>query len=253
MTAQGNTYPTLKNAPIEEAIISLTIGRQKHASLQALETLCEKLKDTYPQRKNWKIKEFAFEESEAGSNMSQRDKATGFVISTEDQKKLLHLSLDTLSLNRLRPYGSWEDFSADYKAAWDIFTQPLSIEEIKLVTIRYINSFTIPVQGWEEHLLMRPSLNSQNPYDDSNISMGEVFSQYVLVSERHAAKSVVSLTLKPENNESLKVIMDIDVSSRNPITDYSGYHDVTDVLNNLRDFKNQIFFSNVPKAEELFA
>lgn len=246
-------YPNLPNAPIEEAIISLTLGRQKHASLQEVEALCEKLKDTYPQRKNWKIKEYAFEENESGSNMSQRDRATGFVISAENQKKLLHLSQDTLSLNRLRPYGSWDNFSADYKAAWDIFTENLKIEEISGLTIRYINSFPIPTVGWEEHLLMRPNLQSESDFDDSTISMGEVFSRYVLISERYMAQSVVLLTLKPEDHDSLRVIMDIEVSSKTKIIDYSGYHDVTDALNRLRDFKNQIFFANVPKARELFA
>jgi uncharacterized protein (TIGR04255 family) len=251
MTKQ-RAYPNLPNAPIEEAIISLTIGKQKHASLQEVEALCEKLKDTYPQRKNWKIKEFAFEESEAGSNMSQRERDTGFVISSENQKKLLHLSQDTLSLNRLKPYGSWEEFSADYKAAWDIFTKNLKVEEVSDLTIRYINSFTIPTADWEDHLLMRPNLQSESAFDDSTISMVEVFSRYVLVSVRHTARSMVLLTLKPENSDSLRVIMDIEVASTAPITDYSGYHDVTDALNRLRDFKNQIFFANVPKAEELF-
>jgi hypothetical protein len=75
----------------------------------------------------------------------------------------------------------------------------------------------------------------------------------MLISERHMARSVVQLTLKPENNDSLWVIMDIEVASKTPITDYAGYHEVTDVLNRLRDFKNQIFFANVPKAEELFS
>lgn len=249
----SRAYPNLPKSPIEEAIISLTIGKQKHASLREVKALCDKLKDTYPQRKNWKIKEFAFEESEAGSNMSQRERDTGFVISTENQKKWLHLSQDTLSLNRLKPYGSWEDFSVDYKAAWDIFTANLKVEEVSGITIRYINSFAIPTAGWEEHLLMRPNLQSESAFDASTISMGEVFSRYMLVSERHMAYSVVSLTLKPENNDSLRVIMDIEVASRTPIMDYSGYHEVTDVLNRLRDFKNQIFFANIPKAEELFA
>ena len=67
------------------------------------------------------------------------------------------------------------------------------------------------------------------------------------------AQSVVLLTLKPENRDFLSVIMDIEVTSRTPITGYSGYHDITDVLNRLRDFKNQIFFANLPKAESLFS
>ena len=247
------TYPNLPKAPIEEAIISLTIGRGKHASLQAVEAVCAKLQETYPHRKSWALKEFAFQVSGTGMNTSHQERANGFVLSSDDQKKIVHLSQDTLSLNRLKPYGSWDEFAADYKAAWDIFTQPLTIEEINGLTIRYINNFTIPTNNWEEYLLMRPNLQSEGGIDNSTISMEEVFSRYVLVSERHMAQSVVLLTLRPEDNESLRVIMDIEVHSKTHITDYPGYHAVTDVLNRLRDFKNQIFFSNLPKAEELFS
>lgn len=252
MTGQ-KPYPNLRNAPIEEAIISLTIGKQRHSTLQDVDALCEKLKDAYPQKKNWAIKEFEFEDNPSGYNMSQRERANGFVISSENQKKLLHLSQNTLSLNCLKPYVSWEVFTSDYKAAWDIYTESLEIEEISNLSIRYINSFSIPTLGWDEYLLMRPNLQSESPYDQSTISMGEVFSRYSLYSAGHSAESVVLLTLRPENNDYLKVIMDIEVVSRSPITDYSDYHEVTDVLNRLRDFKNQIFFANVPKAEEMFA
>ena len=252
MVAQS-VYPKLPKAPIEEAIISLTIGKQKHPSLQDVEGLWETLKDTYPHIKNWKIKQLLFEENDMGSNMSHHEQAKGFVISSQNQKNLLHLSQDTLTLNRLKPYGSWDDFSEAYKAAWTIFTEPLKVAEVSSLTIRYINSFRIPTEGWEDHLLMRPSLQSQSAVDDAVISMGEVFSRYFLISERHMAQSVVLLTLKPENRDFLSVIMDIEVTSRTPITGYSGYHDITDVLNRLRDFKNQIFFANLPKAESLFS
>lgn len=247
------TYPNLPNAPIKEAIISTSIEQQKHHSLEELDTLCEKLKKTYPQRKNWKIKEFALEEKEEETNISKLEKVAGYVISSEDKKKILHISRDMLSLNLLKPYSSWEDFTNDYKAAWDVFTESLEIEKVKGLTIRYINNFSIPTNDWERYLLMHPNLQSKNDFDDSTISMREVFSRYVLASKRYMAQSVVLLTLKPETNNSLQVIMDIEVVSRTPITDYSGYHDIIDVLNRLRDFKNQIFFSNVPKAEELFS
>ena len=246
-------YPNLSNAPIEEAIISLTIGRNKHASLEEVKAVCEKLKSTYPHQKPWALNEFALKMSDTGVDTSHQQKANGFVLSSDNQKKIIHLSCDTLSLNRLRPYGSWKDFSDDYKSAWDIFTESLKIEEITGLTIRYINSFTIPTLSWEEYLLMRPTLQSNSAYDTSIISMGEVFSRYVLISERHMAESMVSLTLRPENTDTLRVIMDIDVHSRTDISNYSGYHAVIDVLNRLRDFKNQIFFSNLPKATELFS
>ncbi len=79
MTTSLN-YPNLPNAPIEEAIISLTIGQQKHQSLEEVEGLCVELQEAYPPRKTWSLKEFAFEVSDTGMNSSHNDKANGFVL-----------------------------------------------------------------------------------------------------------------------------------------------------------------------------
>ncbi len=246
-------YPNLPNAPIEEAIISLTIKKHKHASSEAAEAACQPLATLYPNKKPWRGFEAAFEISTDGVNTSHRELNQGFVLSSDDQKTLLHISRDILSLNRLRPYGSWKKFSSDYKHAWDVYTSSLTVENISNLTIRYINSFTIPTPEWEQYLLMRPVLQSSSAIDPSIMAMGEVFSRYVLASESHMAQAIVLLNIRLENPSNLRVIMDIEVHSKTGISDYPGYHAIIDNLNRLRDFKNQIFFSNLPKAEEQFS
>ena len=249
-------YPNLSNAPIQEAIISVTIGEHKHASVEATDAACTALAEAnlYPNKKPWKGFEAAFEINEGGTmNASHREVSQGIVLSSEDQKNLLHVSNDTLTLNRLHPYGSWEEFSARYKQAWDIYTALLQIQAISSISIRYINNFTIPTTDWEQYLLMRPALQSSCDIDSSIMAMTESFSRYALSSERHIANAVVLLTIKCETPAILRIIMDIEVQSRAGIQDYPGYHAIIDTLNRLRDFKNQIFFSNLPKAKELFS
>lgn len=250
----ANNYPNLSNAPIEEAIISLTLGNQKHLSLVDVEATCAELFRLYPIKKEWRRFNTTFQVSNDGVNTSTAQGLNqGFILSAEDQKNVLSVSQDMLSLNRLRPYGSWENFSEEYERAWEIYTAPIIVEEINQLIIRYINSFTIPQKGWEDYLLMRPVLQSSSEYDISVMSMTEAASRYVLVSERHMANAVVLLTIKPEDFNNLRVIMDVEVQSQRGISNYSSYHVIIDTLNRLRDFKNQIFFSNLPQAKEQFS
>lgn len=245
-------YPTLKNAPIQEAIISLEIGKSSN-SINNIEEVRKNLLQKYPNIKKWQDIEAALEINEKGVNTFHKELDQGYILSTQDAKTFLHIGHSTLALNKLHPYGSWDDFSNEYQLAWNIFTNSLKVEAINNLTVRYINSFKIPVTNWTEYLTMYPALNTLSQYDDSAIAMSELFSKYSLQSEKHMASANVLLTIQPQNTEELKVIMDIEVKSRSGITNYSDYHSIKDTLNRLRAFKNHIFFSNLPKAEEQFS
>ena len=56
-----------------------------------------------------------------------------------------------------------------------------------------------------------------------------------------------------ENQKDLDVIMDIDTHSKTGIANPREYLATAGTLNRLRNFKNQIFFASLPKAEEMFS
>jgi uncharacterized protein (TIGR04255 family) len=251
-------YPTLKKAPIEEAIISLTVKPKEKPSLEVLEKqVCSAFREedsSLSKQESWFHSNVALHLHDTGLNTSHDKNQIGFILRTENLQKIIHVSPETLTLNLLKPYDSWTAFSASYEALWDTFAKVVMPKSITGLTIRYINDFFIPVQGWDEELLMRPSLEAGNERDQSSIAMGEAFTRCVLVSGVHMAQAVVMLNLMPQEEEQLRVVMDIEVqSSREPIEDYGSYHDIMGVMDRLRNFKNQIFFSNLPNAEVLFS
>jgi uncharacterized protein (TIGR04255 family) len=245
-------YPNLQKAPIEEAIISITIDREKHSSLQAIEEICSNFV-AHPRRNIIRMNEVVVEHTDDSFSASQKNKDSGFALSTEDNKEILQVSVDTLSLHRLNPYISWENLEKSYKEAWEIYTSSLSIEKIKDLAIRYINSFPIPTENWSQNILMHPNIATENEVDSSKMFLVDTFSRHILTSEKYAAEATVLLHIKHESQNSLRVIMDIGVRSRTGISNFPKYDAITETFNRLRNFKNQIFFSNVPKAAELFS
>jgi len=248
------SYPNLPNAPIQEAIISLALGKGQKHNESSLESVCKVLKKSYPKESPLLVNKVNFSFNDEGMETSHQKEKQGYALSAENKTRFLRMSRDSLTLNCLKPYVSWESFADKYKEAWGEYIKPLDeVSDISLISIRYINSFRIPTVNWEDYILMAPKFETTNKYDDTAaISTGDFFSRYLFISEKYMAQSGVLLTIRPLNKDSLEVIMDIEVASRTTIKNYSGYHDITDVLNRLRNFKNQIFFSNIPKAEELF-
>ena len=246
-------YKQLANAPIEEAIVNVEVDAS--ASMDQLQSVLGLLHDEYVSNDDWYAFQGAFEINEEnktiGSSHSQEQ--LGFIVKTADEKQILHVGKNSLIFNKLKPYTSWEELSSMYETAWNAYTEILSPKTISKISIRYINSFEIPVQDWNTYLLMHPVINSENEQDSSSILMGEVFSRYYLKSEKYSSEAIVMLNIKANDTDKLAVIMDIDVKSFNKVVNYSGYHEIKDVIDRLRDFKNQIFFSNLPKAKELFS
>ena len=51
MPAATLPYPNLPNAPIEEAIISISVSKERYTSLEQVESVCSGLLEIYPQKK----------------------------------------------------------------------------------------------------------------------------------------------------------------------------------------------------------
>ena len=246
-------YPNLNNAPIAEAIFSVEVVPTKQCDMNCLKDVCAQLSSVYTSEpEEWLSIEGAFTIKDGGVSTSHTSEKIGYIIKSPDEKSILHVGKNSLVLNKLKPYTNWQDLSAQFEDAWNIYVKSVMPNAVNRIGVRYINNFEIPIEKWNENLLMYPVMNTGNQLDSSSISMGDVFSRYGLKSDRYVAESIVMLHIKVNNLNNLSIIMDIDVKSVDKITNYSGYHEIKDVADRLRDFKNQIFFSNVPNAEELF-
>ncbi len=253
--SEQSRYPHLSSAPIEEAIISITIEKSKHPSLGSVKRIHQELENKYPKIHDHMLNIASFELNETAISTRHEKRIEGYELRSDSEKKILHINKDTLSLHHIKPYDSWIKFLSDYEHAWNIFTKSLQIYSISNISVRYINKFTIPMNNWTRHLSMRPILNNSNQYDDSPpIYMLDCFSRYIVRSEIYSAKSVVlfNMRIKQPASSELEVTMDIDAKSENQIVGYNGFSTINNVLTRLRAFKNQIFFSNVPTAKELF-
>ena len=244
-------YPTLTNAPIEEAIIQVEVKPKETCLIEDIEVLANDIVDNSPSEINeWKRIEsiLNFDNEEIDTKRSN----LGYKASSFDEKKVFHVGYNTLIFSLLKPYKNWDYLIKLYNDAWHKFsikTNPINITKISL---RFINKFEIPIKEWDSYILMSASLNAESEFDSSSISMGETMTRYNLKSDRYVAESVVVVSIKAINDDKLSVLLDIDVRSLDSINNYKGFHEIEDVLNRLREFKNQIFFSNLPKAKELF-
>lgn len=152
------------------------------------------------------------------SPVPQTDTLFRVHLPTADQKRLLAIGPDALSVNILKPYTSWEDdFRPRIKAALDAYwriARPLSVKQIG---VRYINRIIVPAAGggatkWFTTSAMKSSIAGTDlvhfAHSDEN-----------LLPDR--TKIIVNhLTIVPDRPQDVAFLLDIDaVWDATPITD----------------------------------
>lgn len=167
----------------------------------------------------------------------------GVFFRSDDDQRIAQFRSDGFTLNWLRPYSTWAEFSGQALEFWNQYVAIAEPQEVTRVAVRYINRFPIEV-----------------PVDLGNVftvqlelptSIEGVVVDFLYRATFRDAKSgkMCSMTLTGERRppNDADVIFDIDCFEK-------GNFAPTDpvlweqVLPALRELKNRVFFSGIKPA-----
>lgn len=64
-----------------------------------------------------------------------------------DEKQLVQIRPQGYSFNRLAPYGGFDEYLPEIERAWRLFVDIVMPLQVKLIRLRYINRFLLPMHG----------------------------------------------------------------------------------------------------------
>jgi uncharacterized protein (TIGR04255 family) len=239
----------LDNAPITEAIIDIRITPKEGFTIDKLEPAFNELQTDYPKKETkyrWQGL-LGLRDGEVEQHAPSTEPVANFYKSpTED--RITQFRLDGFSLNKLPPYDKWETFHAEAERLWTIYSKqahPISLERI---AVRYINKIQIPLgTDFGEYLTSAPTVPASLPQE-----LSEFLSRVVMHAPQTDAFAVVTQALGEirEADSVADIILDIDVVQQKTNTDVKYPRAI---LENLRDFKNNVFFEYITeKTAELY-
>lgn len=163
----------------------------------------------------------------------------GLFFKSSDGKRIAQFRTDGFTLNRLKPYQSWEELLTVWREVWPIYvavSQPLRVVRLG---VRCINHFFLPGPASEisRHLPYAPSIDVG--------AQAEMTSFLVRTTcERSGAAGHVVLGAEPAPDRAgLDVLLDVDAFRTVDLRPDSP--EVEALLGGLRDFKNDLFFGNL--------
>lgn len=112
----------------------------------------DELQDTFPKREPGRLFAVGIE------TQFQFNEAVRFL--ADDEKTIALLGENILSVNRLRPYSSWEEFLPSIKRGFAAYRNVAKPKGLRGVELRYINNIQILDQydKLEEYVNIRPSV-----------------------------------------------------------------------------------------------
>lgn len=169
-----------KNPPIVEALCEFQFEPNPDSAwdLVVPGLIYDDLQDSFPKREPGRL--FA-----VGTRAQfQFNEAVRFL--SEDEKTVVLLGENVLSVNRLKPYSSWEEFLPLIKKGFAAYIDVVKPKGFRSVELRYINDIEVPdrYDRLEEYVNVRPSveltlpqsieafiIGIQLPYEDSRDSL----------------------------------------------------------------------------------
>jgi uncharacterized protein (TIGR04255 family) len=247
-----NAWPRFPNAPIKEAILDIRVELPHEIGLDQLLRFQDAIQGQYPhkrERVQFSAELHLEQQREQQQSVQPSKKVDGYVFTSVDSKDIVQARLDGFTINRVQPYDAWPSFRDTGKRLWEHYLSIATPTAVTRIALRYINrlELPLPIKDFKEYLLTVPEIAPSLPQ-----GLKTFFMRLEIPSEQHQAIAIITETMEaPVDGKLLPVILDIDAIRESPFPPRS--EEIWQTFENLREFKNQIFFQSVTdKAKELF-
>lgn len=242
----------LATAPITEAVFDYRVKAANDFQIDRLNDLKEQLAERFP-----KVEERRGGEVTIGFQpglpevVSRKDFGLqGYFLKSEDEKLIAQFRVDGFTLNRLAPYTRWGELYPLSNELWQLYRMAARPEVITRLAVRYINHIQLPwpYVDFDEYLRAGPNIPLELPQSIVGFSSRVVIHNM----ERNILAGVVQKYEGSPADQKNTIILDIDAFKNVDLAPDDAT--VQDIFEQLRDFKNLIFFSYLTdKATERYS
>ncbi len=230
----------LRSAPITEAIIDLRVKANPELHVEQFSSLRSTLSNRFPKVEERRGGRITFQFSATPPKPTVEDLGPqGLFFKSADEKLIAQFRLDGFTLNRLKPYTSWEELIPIAMELWTVYCETASPQAVTRLALRYINHVPLPpdLTDFDKYLRAAPTVPSELPQDVS------AFFSRVTIHDPDkdlAAHIVQTLEIDPEKRNFI-LLLDIDAFREVHLSPADP--DIITTFTYLHDFKNLVFFN----------
>lgn len=233
----------LNNAPITEAIIDFRIKARSDLHAEDFAAVKDEVSKRLPKVEEMRGLQATIQvQKEEGKPLVLQDLGLqGYFFKSGDEKVVAQFRIDGFTFNRLRPYTSWEDIFPQAMELWRRYSEVARPLAVTRLAARYINHVPLPAGAGNFDLYLRAA--PQVPSELPQYISGFLTRVTVHNPEDDIAAHVTQALQTISDTQRLTVILDIDAYKE---ADFAPDDPAIErTLNQLRMFKNLVFFNSV--------
>jgi uncharacterized protein (TIGR04255 family) len=238
----------LKSPPIVEAVFGI---ETEHAPEFQIESVFASLDrsafNSYPELREGRKNNRSFTDDGKMSTLVD-NRVEAYQLYSDDKKQVLQFRESGISLNRLAPYGSFDEYIEELRLRWNQFVGFAKPLKVKTLELRYINRILIPIEdgraGFQDYIKIAPKLSISKPTDNSAISFRGLRCE--LFGEEKETNNQIVLGLATEQiaRESLPFVFDLRATNQTGFSP-DDWPKMADAFQQLRRLKNNWFLNSL--------
>jgi uncharacterized protein (TIGR04255 family) len=232
----------LRNAPITEAIIDFRVKAAPEFDVKKFAELKPRFADQLPkmeEQRGFQAK-FQIAKGQPQTPTLSSFGIHGYRFKSADDKTIAQFRVDGFTVNRLRPYTSWEELFPQAMQLWRLYCNLGQPKAVTRLALRYINRIELPGGNvdFDTYLRAGPIVPPEVPQSLSGFLTRVTIRDSGKNLFAHVSQALVEASAQ---NQQPTIILDIDA--------FKGGQFATDdpvIVRNfdeLREFKNLIFFN----------
>lgn len=138
-------FPHLESAPITEALIDVRVRARPDLQASEFKRLRDTLNAQFPrmeERRGFQAT-LEFQQNAPPTSVMASD-VQGYFFWSGTEKDVAQFRVDGFSLNRLKPYQSWEEWFPRFEDLWRLYLEIARPEGVTRIGVRCINHIVLP-------------------------------------------------------------------------------------------------------------
>ena len=234
-------FPHLQAAPIVEAVIHWTARATQPFQPDTLRNQLAARLPEYPECQPQH--ELKFEVAVAADDKStptRQESWHGFRLTSADKLQIAQFNRDGLVFSRLKPYESWDVFSAEARRLWTLYLELANPSEVQRLGVRFINRIApIELSKLRRYLTNPPRCLDSLGLPTSGFLYQSMHDVPGLPMRINVVQTIQPLA--PPSTDGLGLILDVDASTTRAFPPSDDV--LKDYLAKLRWLKDKAFFS----------
>ena len=238
----------LSHAPIEEAMIDIQVALPEKVNTEALNSEYAQIADQYPKHEIIQRGEFGLHSNEGEpTRVTIGHTVAGYRYASEDGQRVVQFRMDGYTFSRLEPYDRWEEMKEEAVRLWGVYAGTVSPNPITRIATRYVNLLKLPLNmELKEYLTAPPTIP-----EGLSQELSSFLTRIEIREPSIGARGILTQALEEVRENHASIVLDIDVYMARQFDPEEK--EFLDCLDQLRDFKNTVFFESITeKTVEIF-